>query len=46
MSIYFAYVDDTNELDIGNGVFLENVDKFCYLGQMQNAGGHKSLTQQ
>ena len=26
-------------LDIGNGVSLEKVDKFCYLGDMLNADG-------
>jgi len=26
-------------LDIGNGVSLEKVDKFCYLGDMLDAGG-------
>ena len=26
-------------LDIGNGVVLENVGKFCYLGDMINADG-------
>ena len=26
-------------LDLGNGVHLENVGKFCYLGDMLNGGG-------
>jgi len=26
-------------LDIGNGVSLEKVDKFCYLGDMSDADG-------
>ena len=26
-------------LDLGNGVHLENVGKFCYLGHMLNGGG-------
>ena len=30
-------VDDS--LDLGNGVHLENVRKFCYLGDMLNGGG-------
>ena len=25
--------------DLGNGVHLENVGKFCYLGDMLNGGG-------
>mgnify|MGYP007071599789 CR=1 FL=1 len=31
---------DVNEsMDLGNGVHLENVRKFCYLGDMLNGGG-------
>lgn len=30
---------DTEGLDIGNGVVLEKVGKFCYLGDMLNADG-------
>ena len=26
-------------MDLGNGVHLENVGKFCYLGDMLNGGG-------
>ena len=26
-------------LDLGNGVHLKNVGKFCYLGDMLNGGG-------
>ena len=26
-------------LDLGNGVHLENLEKFCYLGDMLNGGG-------
>jgi len=34
-------------MDIGNGVSLEKVDKFCYLGDMLDAdGGCDSLIQQ
>jgi len=33
-------MDDKNEhLDIGEGVLIEKVDKFCYLGDMLNADG-------
>ena len=31
---------DTDEgMDLGNGVCIENVRKFCYLGDMLNGGG-------
>ena len=26
-------------LDLGNGVHLEKIGKFCYLGDMPNGGG-------
>ena len=26
-------------IDLGNGVHLENVGRFCYLGDMLNTGG-------
>ena len=33
-------MDDKNEhLDIGEGVLIEKVDMFCYLGDMLNADG-------
>ena len=33
-------MDDKNEhLDIGEGVLIEKVDKFCYLGDMLKADG-------
>jgi len=33
-------MDDKNEhTDIGNGVLLEKIDKFCYLGDVLNADG-------
>ena len=33
-------------MDIGNGVLLEKVDKFCYLGDMLDADGgcHSAVT--
>ena len=30
---------DQKELDIGHGVLLEKVDKFCYLGDMLDTDG-------
>ena len=36
-----ARVEDifVSNMDLGNGVHLENVGKFCYLGDMLNGGG-------
>ena len=31
-------------LDLGYGIHLENIGKFCYLGDMVNGGGANSLS--